>query len=40
MGIIVCQSCNKIIEFFDDEKSSILFGKCPEECEYEGEEQE
>ncbi|TFJ94515.1 GapA-binding peptide SR1P [Lentibacillus salicampi] len=29
MGTIVCQDCQRIIEYFDDEKVSTLFGTCP-----------
>jgi hypothetical protein len=29
VGIIVCQTCEKTIEHFDDEKVSTLYGVCP-----------
>lgn len=29
MGIIVCQTCEKTIDHFDDEKVSTLYGVCP-----------
>lgn len=29
MGILVCQACNATIEYFEDEKVSVLYGKCP-----------
>lgn len=32
MGTIVCQSCNKVIEHFDYEKATVLFGKCDHDC--------
>jgi hypothetical protein len=28
MGIIVCQTCEKTIDHFDDEKVSTLYGVC------------
>lgn len=28
MGTIVCQCCNKVIDFFEDEKATVLFGQC------------
>lgn len=29
MGQIVCQTCNETVEFFDAEKVTVLYGKCP-----------
>ncbi|CDQ40255.1 MULTISPECIES: GapA-binding peptide SR1P [Virgibacillus] len=29
MGTIVCQDCQKVIEQFDDEKVTTLYGTCP-----------
>ncbi|MYL32980.1 GapA-binding peptide SR1P [Pontibacillus yanchengensis] len=29
MGTIVCQECQGIIDHFEDEKVSTLYGKCP-----------
>lgn len=31
MGVIVCQSCGKIIEHFEAEKITTLYGKCTKE---------
>ncbi|MCM3594496.1 MULTISPECIES: GapA-binding peptide SR1P [Bacillaceae] len=28
MGTIVCQTCNGTIDHFEDEKVSVLYGKC------------
>ncbi|GGH72168.1 hypothetical protein GCM10010978_08850 [Compostibacillus humi] len=35
MGIIVCQDCDKVIETYEDEKVTTLYGTCPEcnDCE-------
>jgi len=32
MGTIVCQSCNSVIDHFEDEKVSILYSNCCECC--------
>lgn len=29
MGTIICQGCNQVIEHFDDEKVTTLYGTCP-----------
>ncbi|MDQ0339130.1 phage FluMu protein Com [Caldalkalibacillus uzonensis] len=29
MGEIVCQTCDKTIAHFEDEKVSVLYGVCP-----------
>ncbi|WP_430786206.1 GapA-binding peptide SR1P [Virgibacillus flavescens] len=29
MGTIICQDCQQIIEQYDDEKVSTLYGACP-----------
>ncbi|MBM7598734.1 Fe2+ or Zn2+ uptake regulation protein [Virgibacillus halotolerans] len=29
MGTIVCQECEKVIEQYDDEKVTTLYGTCP-----------
>ncbi|WP_077622158.1 GapA-binding peptide SR1P [Sediminibacillus massiliensis] len=29
MGTIVCQDCQCIIDHYEDEKVSTLYGKCP-----------
>ncbi|MFC0523977.1 GapA-binding peptide SR1P [Pontibacillus salicampi] len=29
MGTIVCQDCQKVIEHFENEKVSTLYGTCP-----------
>ncbi|HLR01934.1 MAG TPA: GapA-binding peptide SR1P [Virgibacillus sp.] len=29
MITVVCQECQEVIEYFDDEKVSTLYGKCP-----------
>ncbi|WP_084031689.1 GapA-binding peptide SR1P [Anaerobacillus arseniciselenatis] len=28
MGVIICQSCGKVIEHFEAEKVSTLYGTC------------
>ncbi|HLR66012.1 GapA-binding peptide SR1P [Virgibacillus alimentarius] len=28
MGTIVCQDCQHVIEYFDDEKVTTLYGTC------------
>lgn len=28
MGTVVCQDCQHVIEYFDDEKVSTLYGTC------------
>ncbi|MFD2760589.1 GapA-binding peptide SR1P [Lentibacillus juripiscarius] len=30
MGTIICQDCQEVIEHFDDEKVTTLFGTCPD----------
>lgn len=32
MGVIVCQTCGKVIEHFEAEKVSTLYGTCCENC--------
>lgn len=34
MGTIVCQSCNTVIDHFEDEKVSILYSNCCECCDH------
>lgn len=29
MGTIVCQDCQKVIDTFEEEKVTILYGSCP-----------
>ncbi|WP_090238158.1 GapA-binding peptide SR1P [Lentibacillus halodurans] len=29
MGTIVCQDCQKVIEYFNDEKVTTYYGRCP-----------
>ena len=29
MEVIVCQSCDEIIDYLDAEKTGVLYGKCP-----------
>lgn len=29
MGTIICQDCQQVIEQFDDEKVTTLYGACP-----------
>jgi hypothetical protein len=29
MGTIVCQTCEKTIDYFEDNKVSTLYGVCP-----------
>ncbi|MBT2216180.1 GapA-binding peptide SR1P [Virgibacillus dakarensis] len=29
MGTIICQDCQQVIEHFDDEKVTTLYGTCP-----------
>lgn len=29
MGTIVCQDCQQVIEHFDNEKVTTLYGTCP-----------
>ena len=33
MGTIVCQVCEGTIGHFEDEKSTVLYGKCGSHCE-------
>jgi hypothetical protein len=28
MGIIVCQTCDSTIDYFEDEKVTVLYAKC------------
>ncbi|WP_096189278.1 GapA-binding peptide SR1P [Evansella halocellulosilytica] len=28
MGSIICQTCDQIIEWYEDEKVSVLYGSC------------
>jgi hypothetical protein len=28
MGILVCQECNSTIDHFENEKVTVLYGKC------------
>jgi DNA-directed RNA polymerase subunit RPC12/RpoP len=30
MGTIVCQTCNRTIDHFEDEKVTTLYAKCPD----------
>ncbi|TMW73037.1 GapA-binding peptide SR1P [Alteribacter natronophilus] len=32
MGVIVCQCCDQVIEHFENEKVSTLYGNCCEQC--------
>ncbi|MCT8139085.1 GapA-binding peptide SR1P [Anaerobacillus sp. CMMVII] len=32
MGVIVCQTCGKVIEHFEAEKVSTLYGTCCNDC--------
>ena len=33
MGSIICQSCNQVIDYYESEKVSVLYGVCCEkEC--------
>lgn len=32
MGTIICQSCENTIDKFEDEKVTVLYGKCPNCC--------
>lgn len=32
MGIIICQTCDRIIEHIEYEKVTTLYGKCSEYC--------
>lgn len=36
MGSIVCQSCEQVIDYYEDEKVTVLYGKCCSECGKEG----
>ncbi|PRX41666.1 SR1 protein [Planifilum fimeticola] len=29
MEVIVCQSCDEIIDYLETEKAGVLYGKCP-----------
>ncbi|PDY48831.1 GapA-binding peptide SR1P [Bacillus pseudomycoides] len=33
MGTIVCQVCEGTIAHFEDEKTTVLYGKCESHCE-------
>lgn len=35
MEMIVCQSCDRIIDFVEGEKAGILYGACQDDCESE-----
>lgn len=37
VGSIVCQTCGDVIEYYDDEKVTVLYGKCCHGCEKEEE---
>ncbi|MBA4537913.1 GapA-binding peptide SR1P [Bacillus aquiflavi] len=39
MGTIVCQSCNSTIDYFEDEKVTVLYAKC-HGCEEENDNEE
>jgi hypothetical protein len=28
LGILICQECNEVIDYLDEEKVSKLYGKC------------
>ncbi|MFA9557303.1 GapA-binding peptide SR1P [Evansella sp. AB-rgal1] len=32
LGSIVCQSCEQVIDYYESEKVSVLYGKCCESC--------
>jgi len=32
MGTIICQDCQRVIEHFEDEKVSTLYGNCCSSC--------
>jgi len=32
MGTIVCQDCNSTIDYFEDEKVTVLYSKCKTHC--------
>lgn len=32
MGQIVCSVCNSTIDYFEDEKVTVLYGTCPSCC--------
>lgn len=32
MGTIVCQTCEQTIDYFEDEKVTVLYGKCNDCC--------
>ncbi|MDG5789477.1 GapA-binding peptide SR1P [Evansella sp. AB-P1] len=32
MESIVCQSCEQVIDYYEGEKVSVLYGKCCSEC--------
>ncbi|SFX27656.1 SR1 protein [Thermoactinomyces sp. DSM 45891] len=32
MEMIVCQRCDRVIAFVEGEKSGILYGACPDDC--------
>ena len=40
MGTIICQSCEEIIEFFEAEKTVVLYGVCQERCSCDSNQQE
>ncbi|CAG9611029.1 hypothetical protein BACCIP111899_00201 [Bacillus rhizoplanae] len=35
MGTIVCQICESTIAHFEDEKVTVLYGKCSSKCDCE-----
>lgn len=37
VGCIVCQTCGDVIDYFEDEKVTVLYGTCCHECECEEE---
>ncbi len=37
MGTIVCQECEGTIAHFEDEKATVLYGKCGSHCDYDNE---
>ncbi|MFS8629858.1 MAG: GapA-binding peptide SR1P [Bacillales bacterium] len=32
MGILVCQTCDSTIDYFEDEKVTVLYAKCNGSC--------
>jgi hypothetical protein len=33
MGVIICQNCGSILEHFEEEKVTTLYGACKGDCE-------